>query len=96
MGLSCKNVNAAATERCGEVEKIGFPEYVEPVIINGKTFERADLPETVNTVTALLCSAQMRPANQKISAARFLLATDESGVVRLKPSIKKYCTDLLK
>ena len=93
MGLSCNDNEAAM--RSGVAKSTGFPEFVEPIIINGKTFEKADIPETVNNVTALLCSAQSKPACQKISAAKFLLAAEETGVVKLKGSIKRYCTQLL-
>lgn len=93
MGLSC-NKNEAAMHS-GVARGTGFPEFIEPVIINGKTFEKADIPEAVNTVTALLCAAQNKPAIQKVSAARFLLAAEATGVVTLKGSIKKYCTQLL-
>ena len=95
MGLSCDNGNAAATKSSGVVMGARFPEFVDPVIINGKTFERVDLPGIVNTVTSLLCAAQSRPANQKVSAARFLLGAEATGVVTLKSSIRKYCNQLL-
>ena len=73
-----------------------FPAFVEPVTINGKTFEKSDVPEAVKLVSAQLCAAQDRPANQKLSAARFILAAEQAGCVTLKSNIRKYCQQLLK
>lgn len=73
-----------------------FPAFVDPVLINGKTFERADVPEAVRCVAAQLCAAQQRPASQKLSAAKFLLAAEQAGCVRLQSNIRKYCNMLTK
>ena len=73
-----------------------FPAFVEPVTINGKTFEKSDVPEAVKCVIAQLCAAQSRPPSQKISAAKFILAAEQAGCVRLQNNIRKYCNELLK
>ena len=73
-----------------------FPTFVDPVLINGKTFERADVPEAVKSVTAQLCAAQQRPASHKVSAARFLLEAEQAGCVTLKNNIRKFCQALIK
>ncbi len=73
-----------------------FPVYVDPITINGKMFERSDVPEAVKSVAAQLCAAQQRPASQKLSAAKFLLAAEQAGCVRLQSNIRKYCNMLTK
>jgi hypothetical protein len=73
-----------------------FPPMVDPVSINGKLFERVDVPEVVKTVSAQLCAAQQKPAHTKVRAAKFLLAAEQGGYATLAPNIRSYCKQLIK
>lgn len=73
-----------------------FPTFVEPILINGKMFEKSDVPGVVECVSRQLCAAQSRPAEQKKSAAKFLLAAEQSGAARLQNNIRSYCRMLIK
>ena len=73
-----------------------FPLLVDPVSINGKLFERADVPEVVKSISAQLCAAHQKPAHTKVRAAKFLLAAEQGGYATLAPNIRSFCTQLIK
>lgn len=73
-----------------------FPSFVDPVLISGKIFERADVPEAVKSVSAQLCAAHQRPAHTKVRAAQFLLAAEQGGYATLAPNVRSFCNQLIK
>jgi hypothetical protein len=73
-----------------------FPSFIEPVLINGKLFERSDVPEAVKSVSAQLCAAHQKPAHTKVRAAKFLLAAEQGGYATLAPNIRSFCKQLTK
>ena len=74
---------------------MSLEDTIDPVVINGKVFERADVPKTVRIVSNLLRAAHDKPPEQKISAARFLLAAETSGAAVLHGDMHNYCMKLL-
>ena len=73
-----------------------FPLYIDPIVINGKMFERYDVPGRVDAVVKQLCRASELPKEAKRSAAAFITAASKEGLANVKPSLLAYCNSLLR
>lgn len=62
---------------------ISTTSFVDPVVINGKTFEKSDVKPTCNALLRVVEAAGHKPAPAKKSAARFIVAAAELGLYRL-------------
>lgn len=70
--------------------------FVEPVEINGKTFEKADVPAAFAAVKNLVQQAFEKPKETKKSAAKFLKTCMELDLVPFESNLMHFCDTILK